>query len=181
MTDLTVTVGGLPGTGTSTLCRLLEIEFRLPHIYAGQIFREEAVHRGLTLAQFNELSQHDPAIDEALDERQLDYLRQGGLVLEGRLSGWLAHRYGIRAFKIWLVCSIDERVRRLVERDGGDSDTQRRMMEDRESRERDRYRRYYGVDLDDTSVYDLVVDSTSKAPEGLLEEVRSGLEAWDPD
>lgn len=181
MTDLTVTVGGLPGTGTSTLCRLLEIEFRLPHIHAGQIFRQEAVHQGFTLAQFNELSQQDPAIDRALDERQLDYLRQGGLVLEGRLSGWLAHRYDVPAFKIWLLCSREERIRRLVERDGGDEDSQRTAMEDRESRERDRYRRYYGVDLDDTAIYDLVVDSTSKAPETLLEEVRRSLDGWRAD
>lgn len=178
MSDLSVTVGGLPGTGTSTLCRLLEIELRLPHIYAGQIFREEAVERGLSLAEFNALSQHDPEIDRALDDRQLEYLRSGGLILEGRLSGWLAHRYGIPAFKTWVECSVEERVRRLVERDGGDAETQKRLMEDREARERDRYRRYYGVDLDDTSIYDLVVDSTSKAPEDLLQEVRGGLEAW---
>jgi cytidylate kinase len=51
-----VTVGGLPGTGTSTLCRLLERELGLPYVYAGQIFRQEAAARGLSLAELNELA-----------------------------------------------------------------------------------------------------------------------------
>lgn len=176
MPELTITVGGLPGTGTSTLCRLLEFELQLPHVYAGQIFREEAVRRGLSLAEFNAVCQRDPAADRALDAQQLELLRQGGLILEGRLSGWLAYRHGVPAFKTWVTCSVPERVRRLVERDGGDPETQRRLMEDREARERDRYRRYYEADLDDLSFYDLVVDSTDMAPDDVLVRVRRGVE-----
>ena len=32
---LTVTVGGLPGTGTTTLCKLLQAQLGLPYTYAG--------------------------------------------------------------------------------------------------------------------------------------------------
>ena len=42
----TLTVGGLPGTGTTTLCRLFERSLELPYIYAGQLFREEAARAG---------------------------------------------------------------------------------------------------------------------------------------
>ena len=48
-----VTVGGPPGSGTSTLCRLLEEALDLKYIYAGQLFRDKAASMGLTLADIS--------------------------------------------------------------------------------------------------------------------------------
>lgn len=175
MSTQTITVGGLPGTGTTTLCRLLERALQLPYIYAGQLFREEAARRGMTLAEFNALAGDDPAVDRALDDQQLEFLRRGGVILEGRLAGWLAHHHAIPAFKTWIVCDSDERIRRLVQRDGADPATQAASNADREARERDRYARYYGADLGDLSIYDLVVDSTSMAPEEVSDRVLRAL------
>ncbi|HUR61740.1 MAG TPA: cytidylate kinase family protein [Candidatus Thermoplasmatota archaeon] len=171
----TVTVGGLPGTGTSTLCKLLERELGLPYHYAGALFRAEAQRRGLSLAEFGALSQRDPSIDEALDDRQIGMLRKGGVILEGRLSGWLAARHKLPAFKVWVTCDDKERIRRIVRRDGGDERAQQEATERREASEADRYLRYYGADLNDLSRYDLVLDSTATAPEALAEAVREAL------
>lgn len=153
----------------------MEKSLGLPYIYAGQLFREEAANRGKTLAEFNAIAQDDDAVDRALDDRQLELLRGGGVIIEGRLAGWLAHRHGIPAFKVWVVCDESERIRRLVERDGGDRRTQEDLMNDRVRREADRYRRYYGADLGDTSFYDLVLDSTSTPPHELRDEI---LRLW---
>jgi cytidylate kinase len=166
-----VTVGGLPGTGTSTLCGILERELQLAYVYAGQIFRQEAAERGLSLAELNELAQEDPTVDKALDERQLDLLRKGNVILEGRMSGWLAHRNQIPAVKVWVVCAEAERIRRLVERDGGHFEAQRQATAERVAQEQDRYRRYYGAEVGDESIYDLVLDSTSTSPADLAAEV----------
>lgn len=174
---MTLTVGGLPGTGTTTLCRLLERALQLPYIYAGQLFREEAARRGMTLAEYNALAGRDENVDRELDVKQLEFLRGGGVILEGRLAGWLAHRYEIPAFKAWMICDEQERIKRLVERDGEDEATQRAAMKDRETREADRYARYYGADLTDLSIYDLVLDSTGTPPDALRDEVLASLEA----
>lgn len=168
---LTITVGGLPGTGTSTLCRLLKERMGLPYTYAGHMFREEAQRRGLTLAEFGALSQRDPGIDAALDDRQIFLLKRGGLILEGRLSGWLAQRHRVPALKVWVKCDETERIRRIVDRDGGTIEQQADATWEREQSEADRYRRYYGVDLNDTTFYDLVLDSTHTLPEALAAQV----------
>jgi CMP/dCMP kinase len=154
---------------------LLERALQLPYIYAGQLFREEAARRGMSLAEFNALAGEDPAVDRALDDLQLEFLRRGGVILEGRMAGWLAHHSQVPAFKVWLVADPDERVRRLAERDGRDAETLEEMA-DRVARERDRYARYYGADPDDTSIYDLVIDSTKLAPDDVRDRVLAAME-----
>lgn len=175
---VTVTVGGLPGTGTSTLCRLLKERLGLPYTYAGHIFREEATRRNLSLAEFGALCQKDPSIDAALDDRQIFLLRKGGLILEGRLSGWLAQRHRLPALKVWVRCDESERIRRLVDRDGGTVEQQADATWAREQSEQDRYRRYYGVDLGDLSFYDVVLDSTHLLPDALAAKVQEALAAY---
>lgn len=175
---VTITVGGLPGTGTSTLCRLLQGQLALPYAYAGALFREEAKARGMSLADFGALSQKDPSIDERLDDRQLHMLRKGGLILEGRLSGWLANRHKLPAIKVWLHCEEAVRLRRLVDRDGGTLKEQADLTWAREQSEADRYRRYYGVDLKDTGFYDVVLDSTHQTPQQLADQVKAVVAEW---
>lgn len=175
MTDLTVTVGGLAGTGTSTLCRLLAAHLDLPYTYAGSLFREEAARRGLSLADFGELCQQDPSVDRTLDDRQLQLLREGGVLLEGRMAGWLAEHHGVDAFTVWVVCEEDERMRRITERDGGDVQAQREHTLGREASERARFLEYHGADLADLGIYDLVVDSTRMTPTALSEAVLAGM------
>lgn len=176
---LTVTVGGLPGTGTTTLCKLLQQRLGLPYMYAGALFREEARRRNLSLAEFGALCQKDPSIDAALDDRQEFLLRKGGLIMEGRLAGWIAQRKRLPALKVWVVCDEPERLRRIVDRDGGTLQQQADATWAREQSEQDRYRRYYGVDLKDTSFYDVVLDSTHQLPEQLAATVEQAVRDWD--
>lgn len=168
---MNVTVGGLPGTGTTTLCALLRQRLGLPYTYAGQLFRAEAKRRSMGLGEFGRLCEEDPQVDQALDARQLELLEQGGQLLEGRLAGWLAHRHGIAALKVWLVCDEEERMRRIVDRDGGSVQEQRERIERRERSEAQRYRAYYGADLDDLSRYDVVLDSTDQESAVLADRV----------
>lgn len=175
--DLTVTVGGLAGTGTSTLCRLLAARLDLPYTYAGSLFRQEAARRGLSLAEFGQLCQDDPSVDRSLDDRQLELLRAGGVLLEGRMAGWLAEHHRVDAFTVWVVCDEDVRMGRITERDGGDVEEQRARTRTREASEFARFADYHGADLTELSIYDLVLDSTDLAPtelaDGVLEAMRT--------
>jgi predicted cytidylate kinase len=170
-----LTVSGLPGAGTTTLCRLLQDQTGLSYTYAGAIFRAEADRRGMTLAEFGALSQDDPRVDRGLDAQQIELLRGGGVLLEGRLSGWLAHREALPALKVWLDCKEGVRHRRIVEREGGDLALHVGATLERERSEADRYMRYYEIDLADMAPYDLVLDSTDTPPEALAAAV---ADAW---
>lgn len=171
-----VTVGGLPGTGTSTACRKLSEILDLPYHYAGQIFRDMAKERNLTLAKFGELAEGDPEIDREIDARQVELLRQGPVLLEGRLAGYLAERERIPAFKVWFHCEPYTRAQRVVNREGGDVEERMAEMRVREASERKRYLQYYGFDVSDLSIYDLVVDTTARSPMQVVEDVHEGYQ-----
>lgn len=174
-----LTIGGLPGTGTTTVCGLLRDRLGLRYVYTGQLFRDEAHSRGMSLQEFGRLCEKDPSVDRALDDRQVRLLQEPPVLLEGRLAGWLAHQNDLPALKVWITCDDDERVRRVTKRDGGDPEVQRRTMAEREQSEAQRYRQYYGIDVTDLSPYDLVLDSTGHPPGVLAAQIEKAYGAGD--
>ncbi|MHC1563997.1 MAG: cytidylate kinase family protein, partial [Candidatus Hecatellaceae archaeon] len=51
------------------------------------------------------------------------------------------------------------RFKRIAQRDGLSLEEARRLTLEREKAERERYRRYYGIDLGDLSVYDIILNT----------------------
>jgi cytidylate kinase len=164
---LLVTISGLPGSGTSTVARLVAAELGLAHIDGGTIFRQLATDAGMTLAEFGRWVEDHPQIDVELDRRLADRARQGDLVLESRLAGWIAHNEQLDGVRVWLAC--DERVRaaRVGRRDRLPADEAVALNRAREASEQTRYRAVYGIDLDDLGPYALVLDSAGAEPETL--------------
>ena len=68
----------------------------------------------------------------------------------------------------WIACEPAERARRVADRDGLTSTPALAANLERERSEAARYLTYYGIDLADLSVYDLVLDSTATPPEDLV-------------
>jgi predicted cytidylate kinase len=173
-----LTVGGPPGSGTSTLCRLLQERTGLRYIYAGQIFREMAKERGMSLLEFSALCQRDPSIDLDLDRTMLIEAKKGDAILEGRMIGPFCAREKLYSFKIYLDADPAERAMRVRERDGGTIDEVTRAMREREEIEKDRYARYYNMDPTDRGWYDLLIDSTHFTPEEVLGLVLDKAQGW---
>jgi len=172
-----LTLAGLPGSGTSTVAQLLAAELGLAHLDGGTAFRAMAVERGLTLPAFAALAEADDQIDRDLDDRLTDRARQGDVILESRLSGWLVTRAGLPALRVWIACADEERARRVAGRDGHDVGEALAVNLAREASERQRYLDYYGIDLLDLSIYDLVLDSEHRSPVELADEIAAAARA----
>jgi cytidylate kinase len=166
-----ITISGLPGSGKTTVARLLSHRLSVPHIYAGDLYRKEAVQRGLTLEQFNELTERDHSVDRALDDKMADYARRGGVVLEGRLAGFVAVQEGVDALKVWLTASDEVRAHRVAQREEGDADAVLQENRARHQSDAKRYKSIYGFDLNDISIYDLVLNSDNDGPDALAETI----------
>ncbi len=166
-----VTISGAPGSGKTTVARLLAQRLRVPHVYAGDLYRKEAQQRGLSLEEFTKLCERDHSVDRALDAAMASRAREGNVVLEGRLAGFLAAEDGLDALKIWLTASEQVRARRVAQRENGDWRQIERMNRERHGSDAKRYREIYGFDLTDTSVYDVVLSTDDRTPEALVEQL----------
>jgi len=172
-----ITISGTPGSGKTTVARLLSARLHLPHIYAGDLYRRAAAERGISLAEFNRLSEQDHSIDRALDARMAEYARAGNAVLEGRLAAFIARQEGVDALKVFLTASDEVRAQRVGQREGSDWQQVLEQNRVRQASDAGRYRDIYGFDLGDTSIYDVVLDTDHATPDALADRVLTALRA----
>jgi len=160
-----ITVSGPPGSGTTTLARSIAEKHGFELISAGEMFRDLAKERGLSVAEFGELAERDITIDALIDVRQKETAKtKDNIVVEGRLSGWMVEDADLR---IWLNAPLACRAKRIATRDGMDEYTAREMTLQREESERTRYRNYYRIEIDDLSPYHLAMNSELWSGEAL--------------
>ncbi len=166
---VTITISGTPGSGKSTVGRLLSEKIGLKYVYSGDLFRKTAKKYNMSLEEFGSYCETHKEVDKELDDYQLEILRNGNVIVEGRIAGWIAYRNNIPALKVILDADIKTRAGRIVNRESGDVDKRKQEMLNREKSEALRYKNYYNIDLKDTSIYDLVIDSADKTPDEILD------------
>lgn len=170
-----ITISGLPGSGTSTVSRAVAGSLEIERLDGGTVFRRMAAERGLTVVEFGAIAEDDPAIDIELDQRLADRAAAGDVVLESRLAGWISRNEGLDACTVWIACDEDERARRVGVRDGQTEDEALVTNREREASEAARYQAYYGIDIADLTIYDLLLDSTTTPPDALVAAVLAHL------
>ncbi|RZH69408.1 (d)CMP kinase [Natrinema altunense] len=178
-TSLFITVSGPPGCGATTLCERLADAIGCPYVSGGDIFRELADDRGMTLNQLTAKADESDEIDRALDQRLQQIAEEWGMankpfILESRLAGWLA---GDRAdLRIWLDAPETVRLERIDDRTETEAE-----MRVREVSEAGRYESYYEIDIGDRSFYDLHVNTARWSKAGVFRLVRAAIEEYDPE
>ncbi|MBT7986904.1 MAG: AAA family ATPase [Euryarchaeota archaeon] len=172
-----VTISGYPGSGTSTLVSGLVNHFNWQSINGGQIFRDEAVKRGLTLPEFGKLCISDESVDEELDE----ILRQNILgadveIIESRLAGWWAYKLEVDSIRIWVEVNEHERANRVIAREGGTIETVLEANAKRLSIDNQRYQNMYGLRPDDPLAYTHIMEASNISAEDVLSQAIKILE-----
>ena len=176
-----VAIGGPPGSGKTTVAE----RFAQAHAYvlvsAGLKFREMAKARGLSLEAFGKAAEADPGIDRSLDHAVLEeILRQDAygrdVIVDGRIQAHLLDQRRVPCLKVLINAPLAVRAERVAGREKKSPNAAEREISDREKSERVRYKALYGINLDDTSLFDLVVDSSDKTPDQIVGLVWSRVE-----
>ncbi|MFP4608124.1 MAG: (d)CMP kinase [Candidatus Aenigmatarchaeota archaeon] len=170
-----ITISGLPGSGTTTAAERLSEATGMEVLSAGEVFRNMAEKKDMSLEEFSELAEEDDEIDKELDERMVERASPG-MILEGRLTGHLLKMSDKEAYKVWIQAPLKTRVERIAERESyGDLEELKERVLKRERSEEKRYREYYDIDLFDTSFYDEVIDSVKNRPEEIVDKIIVGV------
>lgn len=153
---LTIAVSGLAGSGKTTGAKAIAKAFDLRYIGAGQIFRAIARERKIPIEKFSALRERE--IDYEMDRRSLRFAMKGNAVLDGRLTGWAAGDWA--DVRIFYKCPLKIKAKRIAKRDGISVAEAMRWIKQRDKEDGKKYRRLYGIDHADKSIYDIVIDNS---------------------
>ena len=110
-----ITLSGQHGTGTSSAGKLLAKKLNFRFVSAGDLFRESAKRREIDIREFTKIVEGDPFLKNRLDEKLREESRRGQVVVEGRLTGWIAKESA--ELRVLLTAPLEVRVERISKRD----------------------------------------------------------------
>ncbi|MGQ9478570.1 MAG: (d)CMP kinase [Thermoproteota archaeon] len=167
---------GLHGVGKSTQALRVAEEFGLKYVSTGAVFRSIAERKSLTVTRLSEMCRETMEFDREIDSVTLSLLDSGGVVLDSLLAGWFAR--DVESFKIWLKASFEVRCRRIASRENRPLDEVVAETISREDSERRRFIGYYGFNIDDLSIYDMVLDTGSLSEKSVSRILKSAVSTY---
>ena len=174
-----ISLSGDPGAGKTTIAQMLAEKLGWPKYYVGEMRREAAKKRGMTLEEYNKLGEKDPTTDKEVDQWQKDLgKKEDNFIIEGRTS-W---HFIPQSLKIFL--KVNPRVgaeRMLGQLEKGERTKEasrfgnvEEIMEINKKRiasDSRRYRQYYGIDAFDMNNFDIVVDTTGQTKKETFDQI----------
>jgi cytidylate kinase len=163
--DIKIAISGKSGCGNTTVSRLAAEILGLRFI--NFTFRNLAEERGLKLEEVILRAKEDDSWDREIDSRQTALAREaGGCVLGSRLAIWMLTEADL---KVFLTASPETRVKRILNREGGDPAAVAAFTEYRDRQDRERYLRIYNIDNDRYDFADIVIETGGLDPSAIAD------------
>lgn len=162
-----ITLSGTPGAGVSTVAKKLAERLRYQYFSAGDIFRATAEKHGTSVQALAERARTDTGIDREIDELVQELgIKHTRLIIDSRLAYHWVHR----AFKVHLQVSPEVGASRR-----GEPLTE--VLASWENKKR-RYQDLYGLDIENTKAFSLVINTEHKEIDEVVEEVFVAYQRW---
>jgi cytidylate kinase len=151
---IVICISGMAGTGKSTLAKRLARKYRLHYYSGGDALKELAGAEGCNVSvngwwetseglRFLERRRNDSKFDKAVDNKLLEYAKQGNVLLDSWTMPWLLNK----GFKIWLSASLEKRAERIVKRDKISPKEAIDVLREKEGNTETIYKKLYGFTL----------------------------------
>jgi CMP/dCMP kinase len=167
-----IAISGKSGCGNSTVSRLLAA--RLGVRLINHTFRKMAEEKGISFEKMLALANSDPnfSYDRELDAKQVALAHEQDCVIGSRLAMWLLPDATLR---VYLSGSLEARALRIHEREGADFADKLAFTRERDVTDHQRYLQIYGIDNDDLSAADLVINTEAWMPDAEVDIIAAAL------
>ena len=168
-----ITVSGTIGSGKSTLAKKLAKKLNFDYFYMGQIFRDLAKKRNLSLREYLELGETDPNIDKEVDDYQKKLSQTNdNFIIDGRVSFYII----TRSIKLYIYSNIEIGAERIfndlknnLARNEGNLKNVKEVEKEIKKRlktDKKRYKKYYNIDVFNPNNFDLAINTDNLSREG---------------
>ncbi len=175
-----ISISGLHGTGKSTIAKLIAKHLGIVYYSTGQMFRDLAKEKDMSLEEFTNYVEVHPDIDKILDKKVVNMAKKGNIIIDSQLSGYILK--SIANFRIHLTCPLELRVKRMSERDQTSFEEKLKETSLREKSELERFKKLYDIDLSDKNsineFIDLIINTENFSIEEVLDKILSELKIF---
>ncbi len=169
-----ITISGRAGSGKSTVAKIIIKQLGLAHYSMGELMRELATERGMSLLELSREAEKDPSIDREIDRRTEELGKtKDNFIIDSRL----AFHFIADSIKIFLDVELKEAARRIFndlrpnEKENISKEETEKNILRRENSEKQRYKKYYNLDPYDKKYYDIIIDTTRISPAAVAENI----------
>ena len=177
-----ITITGDHTSGQGTVSNILKEKLEYEIYRNGQYVRKLALEKGMSIIEFQEYLNEHPELDRQIEKSAKEYADcHDNLIVDAKL-GWYAIP---ESFKVYLKVDIEVAIRRAL------NDESRKATEDykdleeakqkilyRHKEETNRWLEEYGVNRDDMSNYDIVIDTSNLTPDEVSKKILEEYNKW---
>lgn len=178
-----ITISGNIAGGKSEICSILSDMLCMQVYAASQSFRAMSREYNMSLVEFNEYIEDKPDIDREIENKTaIEAKNREKLIIDARLGWYVVPE----SFKVYIKADLNVAARRLkslhnrrgIEEQYNTEKEARDSIIRREELERMRYKKQYGVILEDESNYDLILDSSVKGLFEIASTIADEYKKW---
>ena len=173
-----ITISGTVGAGKSTVAKAVAKELGYQHHSVGDFMRQLAKERNTDVLSLSEQAMHDDGvIDRILDDRTI---RLGKTHDNFVLDGHISFHFVLDSFKVFLDVAPEAAAKRILAQDRADETHESfehalKNVKDRRAFEKDRYKKYYGLDIPPENGIDLMIDTTAISAQEVVDKIIAAL------
>lgn len=156
---LRIAISGKSGCGNTTASCLIAERLNIKHI--NYTFRNLAKDWGVSFEEVRKQAELDDRVDRELDEKQTAMAMADSCVLGSRLAIWLLKEADL---KVYLDVPLSERAQRVHKRESGDLSVKMQETNERDTLDRQRFLRLYGIDNNEFGFADLIINNARLNP-----------------
>ena len=177
-----ITISGKPGSGKSTIAKIIADKIGMNNYSIGDIRGRMAVDRGITIDDLNKIGEKEEFTDKEVDEYQERLGKQeDNFVIDGRLS----YHFISQSIKIFLDVNSDIGAKRIFLTKREDEKKEKSVKElkkrlaKRIKSDHKRYNKYYDIDFEAKKNFDIVIDTSNISAEKTAEKIIKSIEQKD--